>query len=436
MAWTNFGEAFATNVLRKFYANALTPAITNSDYEGEVKKIGDRVNVLMFLGDISLLDYTVGTNMSTQHPDDTEAQLVIEKTKYFNFDIDKVDRLRSYVTDPDSALIQNAEQVLEKAIDSYVLEQAYWVKAGNFIGINQLVFGDGGNTNCSIVTTATGGTITCMFGTATALDERGENHNISDRSIDSTLWRLGFGADVVGKPIRLVSQTGRATDWYRITAASASNIVTVENWDSNVGVESDGLHPRGDILYGLHGAGVQNADLSPKANGWGYEIQAAIATTVTSGTVYAAIAQLKEVLDDNDVPSTDRMLIIPPPMNTILLRAAELQTDIEMYHTQREVNGKVGRVLGFDIHLATGGKISTRAERSTASADKVVTGGTQCHQILACHKSFCTFAHKWQESRTVEAELQFANLYQGLNLYGCKVLNLRRKAGAQLFCKF
>jgi len=286
------------------------------------------------------------------------------------------------------------------------------------------------------VTSATGGTITCQFGTATATEGTEPNKNIDGHDISTISYRLGFGADVIGKAIRLVSQSGYATDWYRITAATASNIVTVENWDSNVGLESDGLHPRGDVLYGLHGAGLQNADLSPKANGWGYEIQAAIPTTVTSGTVYAAIAQLKEKLDDNDAPATDRTLIVPPPFMTILLRAAELQTDIEIYHKEVVINGKVGRVLGFDIYEATGAKISTRAGRSTCDEDKVVTASSQGYQILACHKSFCTFAHKWTESRTVDAELQFANLYQGLNLYGAKVLNMRRAVGAQLFCQF
>lgn len=441
MAFAHFGSAFASNVLRKYYSTALAPAITNANYEGEIKKIGDRVNVLMFLGDISLNDYVVGTNMGTQHLDDTEAQLIVEKRKYFNFDIDQQDKQMIYVNDPESALIENAAQVLEREIDKYVLEQAYWVKAGNFVGINQLVVGESSETSCSILTTATGGTLTCQFGTATATEGYSPNKNIDRRDISLIAYRLGFGADVIGKPIRLVSQSGYATEWYRITAATASNIITIENWDSNVGTEPDGLHPHNDILYGLHGAGLQNADVYSNrggvgASGWGYEIQAAIPTTLTSGTVYAAIAQLKEKLDDSDAPATDRMLIIPPPMMTLLLRAAELQTDIEMYHKERQVNGNVGRILGFDIHLATGAKISTRAGRSICSADKVVTASSQGHQVLACHKSFCTFAHKWTESRTVQAELQFANLYQGLNLYGAKVLNLRRKMGAQLFCQF
>ena len=38
MALSNFGEQFAAKTLRRFYAAALTPAITNSNYEGDIKK--------------------------------------------------------------------------------------------------------------------------------------------------------------------------------------------------------------------------------------------------------------------------------------------------------------------------------------------------------------------------------------------------------------
>ena len=67
MSLTNFGEQFASKCLRKFYISAVTPAISNSDYEGEIKKAGDRVNILTFLGDIPLNDYTVGNNEVTHH---------------------------------------------------------------------------------------------------------------------------------------------------------------------------------------------------------------------------------------------------------------------------------------------------------------------------------------------------------------------------------
>ena len=442
MSLSNFGEAFAANTLRKFYSNSIAPSITNSDYEGEIKKIGDRVNVLMFLEDISLLDYSVGTDMSTQHPADTEAQLTISQKKYYNFDIDSVDKQFTYVDDIDSALIDNAAKALEKEVDRFVLyKMADNIKAGNYVGINLLVIGDGADTCVSIATSATGGSITIDMGSVNG-DGTVESVNIDGNGVNDTLFYGGFTAADIGKPVRLVSSSGYATDWYRITAASSSILATVENWDSAVSANSSGLVAAGDILYGLHGAGLQNADMSEfnvASNGIGIEFQAALPTTVSSSNVYGAIVNLKERLDNEDVPMTDRYLVIPPVMQTALLQASELQPDIAMYHDQTVVNGKVGRVAGFEIVLATGSKLSTRAGHSKSTgqgAETVVTAGTTSYQIIAGHKSFCTFAHKWSESRVVESQLQFARLYQGLNLYGAQVLNLRRKSGACLFCTF
>jgi hypothetical protein len=439
MALSNYGEAFAANVLKKFYSNSLTPSITNSDYEGEIKKIGDRVNVLMFLEDIALSTYTVGSDMTTQHPADTEAQLTISQQKYYNFDIDAVDKQFTYVDDMESALIDNAAKALEREIDRFVLyKMADNIKAGNYVGVNLLMIGDGADTNASIVTSSTGGTITIDAGTVNG-DTAEENVNIDGNGISDQLYYLGFTSADVGKPVRLVSSTGYATDWYRITAASSSIAATVENWDSSVATGSSGLVAAGDILYGIHGAGLQNADVNDFINGAGgvgIEWQAAIPTSLTTSNVYGAIVSLKEKLDEADIPGTDRYLVIPTAMQTLLLQASELQPDIAMQYDQTVINGKVGRVAGFDIVLATGGKLSTRAGHAKAAGlggACTTSAGATAFNIIAGHKSFCTFAHKWSESRVVDSQLQWAKLYQGLNLYGAQVLNLRRKAGACLF---
>ena len=103
------------------------------------------------------------------------------------------------------------------------------------------------------------------------------------------------------------------------------------------------------------------------------------------------------------------------------------------------LNGKVGRVAGFDIHMAAGSRVSTRAAHGTSTgvgASTVVTAGAASYQVLANHISFCTFAYKWAESRVVDAENQFAKRYQGLHLFGALVPASRRKAGATLFCTF
>ena len=70
-ALDDFGIAFSNKTLRKFYEQAITPAVTNSDYEGEIKDFGDRLRILSFLHDISISSYSAGTDMSTQSLFDT-----------------------------------------------------------------------------------------------------------------------------------------------------------------------------------------------------------------------------------------------------------------------------------------------------------------------------------------------------------------------------
>src|SRR3990167_3720497 len=96
MNLSNFGEQFSSKVLRKMYAASVVDAITNREYEGEIKKPGDRVNILMFLNDVEYGDYTVGSDMTVSQIVDAEDQLLVEKRKYFNFSLDKLEDLFTY----------------------------------------------------------------------------------------------------------------------------------------------------------------------------------------------------------------------------------------------------------------------------------------------------------------------------------------------------
>ena len=103
MDLSNFGEQFSSKTLPKMYAMSVTDAISNRDYEGEIRKPGDRVNILSFLNDAELGDYTVGSDMAVMRIVDTEEQLIVEKRKYYNISLDKLEDLFTYVSDiPDN----------------------------------------------------------------------------------------------------------------------------------------------------------------------------------------------------------------------------------------------------------------------------------------------------------------------------------------------
>lgn len=436
MALANFGEQFAARVQEKFFQSAVTPAVTNSLYEGDIQKYGDRVSILQFLSDIVMRDYVTGTDMTSQTITDHEDLLVVEKRKYYNFPLDRLEDLFTYGTNVDQALVDNAAKVLEKTVDTYVLEHAQWAKAGSWVGVNLRVTGSSADTEASIATTATGGTIT--FGVAPVTDEVATIEN----PIDGNTYSTGFySPSALGKPIRLLSGTSWATSWYRITGVTNTSSITVTNWDTATTGEGD--IPAGDILRGMYGdpdrfaGGASNGDGKPTTEaGWGWEVQAAAPTTMASGSIYDAIVDLAEALDFNEMPDTDRHLVLPSQGMALLRKASEIQPAIEMAYTGVVLNGRVARVAGFDVHVAVGSRMTTRAGQEGGSglgSDHTTTTGTTGYLHPAHHISFITFANKWAETRVVDDQDQFAKMYQGLFLYGAKVTDLRRKSGALLF---
>lgn len=426
-ALSNYGEQFSRNVLRKFLIKAITPVIANTDYEGEIKKYGDRVNVLMFLEDIALTDYTVGTDMDIQHPVDTEASLVVNNKKYYDFDIDHVDKQFTYVEDEDSTLIENASKALEKAIDqrllSYYIEE---VKAGNRVpkddvqrdGKWTFVVGNTG-TYVTITTAATYGIVTLS-----GLDSP-ERFSSSPGFGEEASF---FPVNCVGRGIRICSDAANSP-WYRITTRSSSTVVHFNNWNgSEVGDGRSASYVKG--IWYPNGA---SPFYSPTTKGWGCEIEGMMSTHVTSTNIYGLICDLATALDDDDVPSENRHLSVPPWFKNLLSQASQLQPDIAIYHEAVVINGKVGRVAGFDVHMVSEDRFSTSIDPVGSGATSGYRDALTGYKILANHTGFITFAHSFAESRVIDAENQFARLYQGLNLYGFKVLPMRRKAGAYLY---
>jgi hypothetical protein len=186
-------------------------------------------------------------------------------------------------------------------------------------------------------------------------------------------------------------------------------------------------------LKGLFSAGFVATGNTAGAAGYGCQIEGMAATAVTSTNIYKLVCDLAAKLDEEGVPAEDRHLVIPSWFKATLIQASQLQPDIAMYYTDTVINGKVGRVAGFDLHITSNDRFSTEQSPIAVLGSEYVQNVG--YKIPAMHKSFCTFAHKWSESRVIDAQLQFARLYQGLNLFGFKVLPLRRNAGAYLFCR-
>ena len=96
MAITNFiptvwSETLYTALDKQYIA----VANCNREFEGEIKNCGSVVKICG-VGEVTVDDYTKNTDMSTpQALSDTVMELTVDRAKYFNFQIDDIDRAQS-----------------------------------------------------------------------------------------------------------------------------------------------------------------------------------------------------------------------------------------------------------------------------------------------------------------------------------------------------
>lgn len=87
-------EVWSGKLLIKFYSATVLAAISNTDYEGEIKNVGDKV-IIRTVPDITIRDYSKGQSLIIQRPESPNVELEINKAKYFNFICDDIDKHQS-----------------------------------------------------------------------------------------------------------------------------------------------------------------------------------------------------------------------------------------------------------------------------------------------------------------------------------------------------
>ena len=99
---------------------ATAEAICNTDYMGEIKSFGDTVNIVQE-PQITVSDYTRGATASSTALTDNELQLVVDQAKYFQFQLDDIEKRFSHINFQ-SVASDNAAYKLRDALDSNVFE--------------------------------------------------------------------------------------------------------------------------------------------------------------------------------------------------------------------------------------------------------------------------------------------------------------------------
>ena len=112
-------EMWSGKLIENFYDATVLAAISNTDYEGEIRQYGDAVNIRT-TPEITIRDYVKGQSLTVENPDKPKIQLLIDKGEYFACVEDDVDKVQSDINLMDT-WTKDASERMKIKIDQRVL---------------------------------------------------------------------------------------------------------------------------------------------------------------------------------------------------------------------------------------------------------------------------------------------------------------------------
>lgn len=110
-------------LVEKFYKATVLAAISNTDYEGEIKNQGDSVKIRL-KPSVTIRDYEATQSLTNERPSIAAIELLIDKGKYFSTVIDDVIELQSDI-DHLSMWADDASEQMKIQVDTDVLANMY-----------------------------------------------------------------------------------------------------------------------------------------------------------------------------------------------------------------------------------------------------------------------------------------------------------------------
>jgi len=112
-------EIWSGKLIENFYDATVLASIANTNYEGDIKSMGDTVNIRT-TPEITIRDYQKGQTLTVENPDKPKLQLLIDQGKYFACVEDDVDKVQADI-DLMNAWSKDASERMKITIDTAVL---------------------------------------------------------------------------------------------------------------------------------------------------------------------------------------------------------------------------------------------------------------------------------------------------------------------------
>jgi hypothetical protein len=142
------------------------------------------------------------------------------------------------------------------------------------------------------------------------------------------------------------------------------------------------------------------------------------AVSLTPANILSYITSLSSVLDEANVPETDRWLVITPVERQLLMQSNLAQAQFMGDGSSILRNGKIGVIDRFTVYVSN---LTPRAAVGKDFAGANLTNAVKRHAIMAGHKSGISFASQIAKVESLQNPNDFGNLVRGLNVYGYQV---------------
>lgn len=183
-----------------------------------------------------------------------------------------------------------------------------------------------------------------------------------------------------------------------------------------------------DILLNITGGGTSGTVGAATANkgatagviSGSYNLGTDAAPVVLSGTnVVNLITSLASVLDEQNIPDTDRFLVIHPYFRNMLMASPLAQAYVTGDSTSILRNGKIGTIDRFSIYVSN---LLPVAPAGQDFFGNTVGGTLKRTAIYAGSKQAITFASQIAKVEALQNPNDFGNLVRGLNVYGYQTI--------------
>lgn len=260
-----------------------------------------------------------------------------------------------------------------------------------------------------------------IFGTIANTDYEGEIKGQADKVIIRTTPNLEIRDYTIGTPLnvqrpvpgKIELTIDKAKYWNFIAddvQEMQSDIAYVEKWTEDASEQLKQVVDR-DILSNIYVDPVAaNKGATAGAESGGINLGTTGAPVqLTVSNVVDYIIDCNTVLDEQNIPETERFMVLPAwAVNRI--KRSDLQNAMLTGDSKSPLRtGLVGRIDRTDIY-------------SSNNLTAVMDGATKCWNPIFGQKSALTFASQLVKNESLKAESTFGTLYRGLQVFGYKTV--------------